>query len=108
MRRTLLALWTAWVAIIRSWMVSRIASAVATHQSRGVALPGSRARVETRCRWIRERKISSVASACGRPAALAGVAVALAGMVGWEPQAVPRAQARRDSGRVKGLYWHIN
>ena len=67
MRRAFWALCTAWVAIIRSWMVSRTASAVATHQSRGVAEAGYRAKVETRCRWIRERKISVGLSpdACG-------------------------------------------
>ena len=50
MRRAFCALCTACVAIIRSWIVSRTASAVATHQSRGVADALWRARVDTRCR----------------------------------------------------------
>jgi hypothetical protein len=40
-------------------MVSRTASAVATHQSRGVAEPVCRASVETRCRWMSERSAST-------------------------------------------------
>src|SRR5262245_10788604 len=104
MRRTLLALCTACVAIMRSWMVSRTERAVATHQSRGVAESGWRARVETRWRWMRERKTSSELSGCGRPGVLAGLAVALAGMAGVESQAVPRAQARRDSTVSRSLH----
>src|SRR5688572_28792082 len=59
MRRTFWALWTAWVAIMRSWTVSRTASAVATHQSLGVAEPSCRARVDTRWRWISTRNSSA-------------------------------------------------
>jgi hypothetical protein len=40
-------------------MVSRNDNTVATHQSRGVAEPVWRARVETRCRWISARMTSS-------------------------------------------------
>ena len=49
---------------MRSWMVSRKASTVATHQSRGVALPVCRASVETRWRWINER-ITAPGAAAG-------------------------------------------
>src|ERR1051326_4327185 len=59
MRRTFSALCTACVAIIRSWIVSRTASAVATHQSRGVADAEWRASVETRWRLISERRTST-------------------------------------------------
>src|SRR5882762_9295535 len=44
---------------MRSWIVSRTARAVATHQSRGVAEPAWRASVETRWRWISERSTST-------------------------------------------------
>ena len=65
MRRTFCALCTACVAIMRSWIVSRTASAVATHQSRGVAEPAWRASVETRWRWMSERSTSPVRRTSG-------------------------------------------
>jgi hypothetical protein len=45
--------------------VSRNASTVATHQSRGVAEPVWRASVDTKCRWISERiTVSGASSVC--------------------------------------------
>src|SRR6478736_3139354 len=81
MRRTFCALWTDCVAIMRSWIVSRTAIAVATHQSCGVAPVSGRASVETRWCLIRERSFSTSALSGAALAFLADLTAALAGMV---------------------------
>src|SRR5450432_830674 len=90
MRRTFCALCTAWVAIMRPCISSRTAMEVAIHQSRDVAVPVSRARVEVRWRTIEALKASagsSVARWCGGRA-LAGtglpLAAGLAGLAEWD------------------------
>src|SRR5688572_7037131 len=99
MRRTFCALCTAWVAIIRSWIVSRIASAVATHQSRAVAWLSGRASVETRWRLISKRRFSSADAAEAAATFWAGLAAALADMFGTD--ITSRAKCARKAGFLR-------
>src|SRR4051812_17018278 len=96
MRRTFCRLCAACVAIMRSWILSRTASAVATHQSCGVADPSGLASVEIRCRLITVLSCSTAESFGVAVAFLTGLAADLAGMIGFTSQAVPITQARRD------------
>src|SRR6186713_3040153 len=81
MRRTFCRLCSACVAIMRSWILSRTASAVATHQSCGVAEPSGRARVEIRCRLITVLNCSTAESFEAALPLLTGLATDLAGML---------------------------
>src|SRR6478736_5548392 len=81
MRRTFCALCAACVSIMRSWIVSRTASAVATHQSCGVAALSGRASVEIRWRLIRARIFSPAELPAVSLTFLDVLAAALAGMV---------------------------